>query len=176
MPRVKTSRDLNDLQPQTRERAKQLLLLAGEAGLTLLIYCTLRPLDEQARLYRQGRSLATIQDKADELSDAFGRPDLAEILMGVGPQHGRIVTSAAPGQSYHNYGLAIDGVVLRGGKPVWGHTSNEDLSYWTRYGELAEDVGFKWAGRWRGRSREFPHLQEPGVDWRELIRTHPGEA
>ena len=34
---------------------------------------------------------------------------------------GKKVTNAKPGQSYHNYGLAIDVVRMDGDKPDWGY-------------------------------------------------------
>lgn len=72
----------------------------------------------------------------------------------------------------HNYGLAIDAVPLIGGKIIYGNEKNiqDDVERdaWNRYGELGLAAGFEWAGNWK-KKREFPHLQEPGVDWRELI-------
>lgn len=162
------SRRLADLAEGTREKAYALLQAAEAADFDVLIYCTFRPLAEQARLFRQGRPLYEIQLKAAELDERWGRPDLAELLMGVGPQYGRKVTNAAPGQSIHNYRMAMDGCPLRGGKPVWGDETPEDLALWRRYGELAESVGLEWAGRWK-RFREMPHIQEPDVDWKVMI-------
>lgn len=166
------SRRLTDLQPATRERALRLLEGAERATFSVLIYCTFRPLDEQARLFRQGRTLSEIRAKASELERAWGRPDLADLLIGVGPQYGKtVVTWAGPGQSLHNYGYALDGVPLRDGKPVWGARADDDLSLWAAYGDLGLAAGLEWAGNWPGSKREFPHMQEPGIDWRDLIRT-----
>lgn len=168
------SRKLEDLQPETRERVDGLLRAAQAAHFDVLIYCTLRPLAEQARLFRQGRSFSEIQAKANELERVWHRPDLAELLIGVGPQHGKtIVTWAGPGQSLHNYGCAIDGVPLVDGKPVWGTRRDEDAALWQRYGQLGKDQGLEWAGDWSPAKREFPHLQESGLDWRDLIRSAP---
>lgn len=163
------SRDLNDLQPAFRAKAYQFQMRCEEAGFPVLIYCTLRTLHEQAILYRQSRPLGRIRIKADELRDTYNRPDLAEILMSVGPQNGPHVTNAAPGQSLHQYGLAFDGVPMSGGKPVWQHNKPETASCWLRYGELGEAVGMEWSGRWKS-FPEFPHFQEPSADWRWLIR------
>lgn len=167
---VMASRRLTDLQPAAYERAQQLLRDAEGVDFDVLFYCTLRPLDEQARLFRQGRSLLDIREKADELEKVWQRPDLAELLMNVGPQsESSVVTWAGPGQSLHNYGLALDGVPLRHGKPVWGSSTPDDAALWDRYGKLGQAVGFEWAGTWPKRKREFPHLQEPGMKWQELI-------
>ncbi len=163
------SRDLEDLDPVVREAARDLETMAESRGEPVLIYCTLRSAEEQARLYRKGRPFSEIQGKADALDREFGRPDLAELLLGVGPQRGRVVTHAGPGQSIHQYGLAFDGVPLEGGKPVWGTSDPEDVRRWQGYGALAGDLGLEWAGHWSSFT-EFPHVQQPDADWRDLIR------
>jgi peptidoglycan L-alanyl-D-glutamate endopeptidase CwlK len=165
------SRDLNDLQPEVRRKAERFLSLSAAAHLDILIYCTLREPREQAILFRQGRELQDIEARAEQLAHDYQRPDLAALLIEVGPQsETRIVTWSGPGQSLHNYGLAFDGVPLHHGKPVWGGKTVEDRELWTHYGDLGESVGLQWAGRWpRGRT-EFPHLQDRGANWRELIR------
>lgn len=163
------SRSLDDLQPQVRDMARALERRGDEEGLDILIYCTLRTHEEQARLFRQGRPFRKVQEKANELRDKWQRPDLADILIGVGPQNGALVTYAGPGQSMHNYGLAFDGVPMRSGKPVWGARKPEDKALWEHYGRLGVEVGLEWAGNWK-KFREFPHMQQPGSAWRDLIR------
>ncbi len=117
-------------------------------GITILLTCTHRSNDEQAKLYAQGRTTP-----------------------------GRIVTNAKPGKSKHNAtlpdgtpaALAFDVVPLRHGKPVWGTSGNgidgnddddaiDDLEVWQRVGEHGEAVGLSWAGRWTS-FREFPHFE-----------------
>lgn len=162
------SRELSDLAPDVRRAALGFLSAADAAGFGVLVYCTYRDPTEQARLYRQGRSLAEIRAKATELEREWQRPDLAEILLMVGPQHGKKVTNAAPGQSAHNYHAAFDGVPMVGGKPQWSKKTEQEKSAWQTYGELGEAAGLEWAGRWRS-FREFPHLQRAGFAWRDLI-------
>lgn len=169
------SRSIDDLDPSFRLKAKRFEIICADAGVDLLIYCTLRSFDEQAILYRQSRTLARIKEKARELSDVHGRSDLAKILLDVGPQSGPHVTNAAPGQSLHNYGLALDGTLLVGGKPLWHDTegggaaeSEHDERMWQIYGELADMAGMEWAGHWIG-FREYPHCQQSGARWQDLI-------
>lgn len=165
-----TSNRLQSLTPATQQLAEQVLSRAAETDFGLLIYCTRRALDDQARLYRQGRSYADITNKARELDKQWGRADLAELLLGVGPQRGGVVTWAGPGQSLHNYGLAFDAVPLRAGKAVWATRLPDDRAAWEHYGKLVTEAGLEWAGNWSGKKREFPHAQQPGINWQDLIR------
>lgn len=164
------SRSLDDLQPEFARKAKALVERAAEAGLDLLVYCTYRSPEEQARLYRQSRSTDEILTMVKRLREEFGRPDLAEVLKSVGPQHGPHVTNAAPGQSIHQYSLALDSVPLRDGKPVWSAEEEADRRLWQQYGSIARDhLDLEWAGDWEN-FPEFPHVQEAGCDWRKLIQ------
>jgi len=149
------SRDLKDLVPKVKDQAARTEKICKEAGIDLLIYCTLRPLEEQAKLYRQSRARKTIKDKVDSLR-ARGFGFLAEILERVGPQSGPHVTNAAPGESFHNYGLAFDAVPMLGGKCCWKYTDYRPL--WEGYGEAVRQVGLEWAGDWTT-FKEYPHTQ-----------------
>lgn len=124
------SRKLTDLHPEMQGLATKFLAACRSEGIDLLVTCTLRSNAEQADLYALGRT-----------------------------KPGKVVTNAKPGQSMHNFGLALDVVPLRAGKPVWGATG-EDGKLWKRIGEIGEAVGLEWAGRWT-KMREFPHFQHP---------------
>ena len=167
--RAMSSRDLNDLTPELQAGAERLLIAAEHAGLDLLIYCTFRDMEEQARLFRRGRSWRAIHQKIQELTNK-GRPDLATLLADVGPQHEKkIVTWAGPGESPHNYGEAWDAVPMRDGRPVWGTKEKEDRVLWYLYGELIEDQGLEWGGNWIGKE-DFPHAQLAGFDSNEKLK------
>lgn len=77
----------------------------------ILITCTLRSMEEQAALYAQGRTTP-----------------------------GRIVTNAQPGQSAHNYGLALDVVPVVNGKPDWDGSH----PVWHQIGALGQLRGLQW--------------------------------
>jgi len=166
-----SSRNIEDLQPQTLEKAKLLLVECRDNGLEILIYRTLCRLEDQAKLFRRGRSYSEIMAMAHRLEKEYDRADISAILLAVGPQYGSRVTNAAPGMSLHNYGLAIDAVPLRDGKPVWENIEHNDLELWYRYGEAAERVGFIWGGRWI-RFRDMPHVQDSEVGWEDRIRDY----
>ena len=151
------SRRLEDLVPEAEEMAKRHILLCAEAGIELLIYCTLRDTHEQARLYRQSRTKEQVQAKMDQYK-AKGFPALAQILKDVGPQKsGPKVTGAGPGESFHQYSRAYDCVPVLNGKPVWS-SSGEGGKLWEKVGQMGRKIGLEWAGDWTS-FREFPHFQ-----------------
>ena len=151
------SRRLEDLTPETEKMAREHLLRCADAGIELLIYCTLRDTHEQARLYRQSRTKEQVQAKIDQFK-ARGFPALGQILREVGPQKaGPKVTGAGPGESFHQYSRAYDCVPLVNGKPVWS-SAGENGKLWAKVGELGKKCGLEWAGDWTS-FREFPHFQ-----------------
>ena len=85
-----SSRKLEDLTPGTMTRAKAFIAACTDAGIDVLIYCTLRGIEEQNKLYAQGRTTP-----------------------------GKIVTNAKGGESWHNVGGAFDFVPMIAGKPQW---------------------------------------------------------
>lgn len=165
------SRSLSALVLPVQMQALAMIAYCEQAGLEVLVYCTHRSIEEQARLFRNGRGLKAIEIKARELEYEYERPDLAELLLSTPPQFGKdVLTMAGPGQSLHNYRAAFDGVPLIDGKPQWGTRRKEDLDRWMALGEMGERVGLNWAGNWSENFREFPHFQGAGLDWRDRIQ------
>jgi len=80
---------------------------------------------------------------------------------------GKIVTWAKAGQSYHNYGLAIDIVEISGSKALWTNPN------WELIGTVGEKHGFEWGGRWTGNKTDRPHFQKTfGHSTSELLARH----
>jgi len=129
---VKTSRSLDDLTPDVREKAEAFLQACRESDIDIVVTCTLRDMEQQAALYAQGRTAP-----------------------------GNRVTNARAGDSAHNYGRAFDVVPLRNGKPVWGTTADMDRALWIQVGKIGEAAGLEWAGRWTG-FVEYAHFQDLG--------------
>lgn len=125
------SRKLEDLHPTVRAKVQRFIQKCDEAGIDLLVTSTYRDIESQAELYAQGRT-----------------------------KPGKIVTKAKPGQSWHNWKVAVDVVPLRNGKPVWG-TAGADGKLWQKVGEIGESVGLEWAGRWKT-FKEYAHFQYTG--------------
>ena len=116
---------------------------------------TLRTFVEQDALYAQGRT---------RLFDASGR------RLGV-------VTKAKGGQSIHNYGMALDIVLLKDtnkdGKPdtaSWETNIDFDgdgKADWMEVVAIFKAAGWEWGGDWR--FKDMPHFQKSKLGWRELL-------
>lgn len=116
---------IDKLHPKIQPMALDFIAKAKTAGIEIKITAGLRTFDDQQKLYNQGRTTA-----------------------------GKIVTKAKPGQSFHNYGLAIDIVPIVKGKATW-----DDESLWQKLGVIGESAGFEWGGRWKFVDK--PHFQYP---------------
>ena len=90
---MKVSRDLNDLQPEIREKCKLLIANCKAVGVDILITCTLRDAAAQDWLYASGRT-----------------------------RKGKILTNARSGKSKHEFGLAFDFCVMTAGKCDWNNS------------------------------------------------------
>jgi D-alanyl-D-alanine carboxypeptidase-like protein len=117
---------LDGLQPQVREKALAAFKQGGQEGLGIMVTSALRTFAEQAELFAQGRTK---------------------------PGKG-IVTNARPGQSYHNFGLAFDFVVMQGTKAIW----NQNHPQWKRFVKIAKGHGLEWGGDWKN-FPDYPHFQ-----------------
>jgi peptidoglycan L-alanyl-D-glutamate endopeptidase CwlK len=81
---------------------------------------------------------------------------------------GAIVTYAKGGQSYHNYSLAIDFVILVLGKIVWKIDEN-----WMTVVNIFKAHGFEAGIDWKGKKRDPPHFEKRfGHHWSELLALH----
>jgi peptidoglycan LD-endopeptidase CwlK len=157
MDKTKCSRDLNLLIPEMKSKVLNVVENCELYGVNLLVYCTLRPLEVQAKLWRQSRTSNYIEEHGINKLEKLGLDFLAKILKDVGPQYGkngRHVTGALPGQSWHNYGMAIDAVPIVDGQAHW-KTTHPD---WKTYGKYSEYVGLCWGGNWN-HFKDYPHSQ-----------------
>ena len=67
---------------------------------------------------------------------------------------GKIVTKAKGGSSYHNYGLAVDVVILKNGQPDWLNKNEFNIAV-----AVFEKYGWEWGGRWTS-FPDAPHFQK----------------
>lgn len=76
---------------------------------------------------------------------------------------GPIVSNAPPGNSYHNYRLAVD-LVPRAYKTMPGW--NPAGAYWSELGRIGESLGLTWGGRWS--KPDLPHFELRAAPLSEL--------
>ncbi|WP_416202855.1 M15 family metallopeptidase [Fictibacillus phosphorivorans] len=132
-----------EMNPIVAENRDLLIQKASEKGINIVITDDFRSAAEQDRLYEQGRS-----------------------------REGTIVTHVEGGESYHNYGLAIDfALKLDDGSVVWDLERDDNgngQSDWMEVVGIAKSLGFEWGGDWAG-FKDYPHLEmDFGLSIREL--------
>lgn len=77
---------------------------------------------------------------------------------------GEIISNAQAGQSYHNYGLALDFHLQVNGSDNW--TVDHD---WMTVVNIFKSHGFTWGGDFAGNFKDYPHLEMRfGYNWRDL--------
>jgi peptidoglycan L-alanyl-D-glutamate endopeptidase CwlK len=127
---------LAKLYPPFRAQVEAMLLKARALGLAVYIFEGLRTWERQAELYAKGRDpKGNVVDKS------------------------KVVTCAKPGDSFHNYAMAVD-IVFDGdtAKPGIQWTWNEPTGKWKQLGQCGKDCGLEWAGDWV-KFPEMPHQQ-----------------
>jgi len=133
--RVKYATDIQELHPVVAKKKDELIRAVAKKGITIVITDAFRSAEHQDKLYSKGRK-----------------------------SEGQIVTNAKGGESYHNYGLAIDfAIKTKSGDIIW------DMKYdgngngkadWLEVVEAAKKLGFEWGGDWPD-FPDYPHLQIP---------------
>ncbi|MGV3466903.1 MAG: M15 family metallopeptidase [Heyndrickxia sp.] len=122
-----------ELNPIVKERTSELVQQAAKKGIRVVITDGFRSAADQDQLYKKGRTVS-----------------------------GNIVTNAKGGESYHNYGLAVDfALKTTTGNIIWDmqYDGNGDgKSDWYEVVDLAKNLGFTWGGDWI-RFKDYPHLQ-----------------
>ncbi|MCM3749537.1 M15 family metallopeptidase [Paenibacillus pasadenensis] len=123
---------VSEIHPKVAIALTQLYAQAQSIGIQVVYNGGLRSYAEQDKLYEQGRSKA-----------------------------GRIVTNDRGGDSYHNYGLAVDFVLIQRGNLDWNMNydgNRNGKSDWKEVIELANKLGFTMGSG----GKEYPdhlHLQ-----------------
>lgn len=134
-----------ELHPVVNDKTNQLIAKAASAGIDIVITDGFRSVEDQDEIYERGRSV-----------------------------EGSIVSHAKGGESYHNYGLAVDFAIRTNeDNVVWdmeydGNQNGE--SDWMEVVDIAKELGFAWGGDWQG-FKDYPHLEMRfGLSIRELQR------
>lgn len=129
----RTIENLGSLNKKTLAKLDPFLQEAEAAmaaeGVTIEVISGLRSWAAQAALFAQGRT-----------------------------KPGPIVTKARPGSSWHNYGLAIDLGLFKGGKYLDSANPAYAAKLYAILGRIAAKHGVEWAGTWKS-FPEGPHFQ-----------------
>jgi hypothetical protein len=139
---------------------------------------TVRTPEQQAKLWRQSRSLVEINQAIATLRNS-GASYLAEVLDSVGPQHGDEVTKVLPGNSWHQWGEALDCFWEVNGAAVWSTTKKVNgLNGYQVYAAEAKALGLT-AGLLWTTFKDAPHVQlraddnprSSGMSWATIDET-----
>lgn len=136
---------ITTLHPIVEEKQAELVAETARIGIQILITDGFRSVEEQDAIFEQGRTTS-----------------------------GPIVTQARGGQSYHNYGLAIDFALrTKKGHVIWDMEydgNGNGKSDWMEVVDIAKKLGFSWGGDWES-FKDYPHLQmDFGYSLRDLQR------
>jgi peptidoglycan L-alanyl-D-glutamate endopeptidase CwlK len=143
-----TEQRISLLHPKVRDEVRALIELANKVtgnDITIRVVQGLRTVDEQNALYAQGRTAP-------------------------GPK----VTNAKGGQSYHNYGLAIDFAFLikRTGEVSWDERKDWDgdkIADWLEVVQIFVKAGWIWGGTFKA-NPDTPHFEKTfGLNWRDML-------
>lgn len=122
-----------DLHPLVLEKKETLVKTAADSGISIIVTDGFRSFQEQDSLYQKGRTT-----------------------------DGQIVTHAKAGDSYHNFGLAIDFAILdKQGKALWDTAydgNGNGKSDWMEVVAIAKELGFQWGGDWE-HFKDYPHFE-----------------
>lgn len=139
-------------------KVQRLLEAVKAKGYEMRPYNGLRSPFEQARLWRQSRSLEEIQAKVEQLKKSRA-PFLAHCIEQVGPQHGERVTNAAPGLSWHQWGEAVDCFWVVDAAAEWSVRKRvQGLNGYDVYANTAKSVGLI-PGGYFSSLKDWPHVQ-----------------
>ena len=112
----------NKLTPLVERKAIEIMSEMEKLGQPVRLVEGFRSIDRQNELYSQGRT-----------------------------KKGAIVTNAKGGESFHNYGVAVDFCFKKEGY-------NASPKQWETLGKIGEKLGFEWGGRWNG-FIDLPHFE-----------------
>ncbi len=151
----------------TQQRIQKLHPLVRDEVINIIKECDLA-LTGQAKI-RITQSLRSFKEQ-DELY-AVGRT-----------KPGKKVTNAKPGQSIHNYGLAVDICLIIDDKTASWDTAkdwdNDKIADWYECVKIFAKYGWNWGGNWKT-FKDLPHFEKKSIKtktseikttWRNLIK------
>lgn len=141
-----TKQRINQLHPSVRDEVTKIIEQCDKVltgRAKVRIAQGMRTFAEQDALYAQGRTVK-----------------------------GNKVTNAKGGQSIHNYGFAVDIVLIIDGKTAsWDTVKDWDgdkISDWKEVVKVFKEHGWNWGGDWTS-FKDLPHFDKKGLsDWKKL--------
>ena len=143
-PAVFTTREVEQVRPDIVHASRNWRLLDAEFTQRLLVVFKLM---EERHGYRMA------------LIEGYRSPERQARLF----EQGSHVTQARANMSYHQHGLAADLAFFRDGKVVISERDPWAMRGYELYGEIAEQVGLTWGGRWKMRDLGHVELRRKGV-------------
>jgi peptidoglycan L-alanyl-D-glutamate endopeptidase CwlK len=136
------------LHPKVREEVRDIydeICIRVRGNAMCRFTYTLRTFAEQDAIYAQGRT-----------------------------KPGPIVTKSKSGQSAHNYGLAVDIVLIHEGKAIWNIKNDYDkdgIPDWMEVVRIFKSYGWEWGGDWK--FTDNPHFQKMmGLSIKKCLALH----
>lgn len=141
---------INELHPARRKEVKELIEEANRvtgSEITIRLVQGFRTFSEQNGLYAQGRT-----------------------------KPGKKVTNSKAGQSFHNYGLAIDFAFLvkDKGEISWDiqkDWDNDKIADWLEVVQIFLKAGWVWGGNFKS-IKDNPHFEKSPLSWKELLKKY----
>ncbi|MEF2969323.1 M15 family metallopeptidase [Paenibacillus sp. M1] len=123
-----------NLNPALKYAGEKLIERCYERGVEIRITWGYRSAAQQQEMYKQGRTAA---------SKAKGE---------------KVVTQAKPGESNHNYGLAVDFVRIKGRYNMIADIDHDGIADWIEVVTQAKLLGSAWGGD-RKSFKDYPHFE-----------------
>jgi hypothetical protein len=119
---------LSRVSPALATKGRELIQRCQQEGIAIRVSQALRTWAEQDALYHSGRTAP-----------------------------GEIRTNARGGESFHNFGMAFDIVILESGRVTWDRRHPG----WRIAGEIGTSLGLLWGGTWKS-IKDLPHFEIRG--------------
>lgn len=120
--------------PELASKVRNMADILAVSGIEIRVTQGLRSWNDQLALWLKGR------DAQGNITDP-----------------GKVVTKAAPGHSWHNFGLAVDVAPFANNTPDW----NLDHPAWKKIVAVGESLGLVSGSEWRT-FPDWPHFQLTG--------------
>jgi len=143
----RSERNIATLLPEVRILARSLVHAANSIGIVIKVISGTRTYPQQDAIFMQGRghSLA-------EVNQARTKAGLDPFSAAEWPKEDRVVTKARGGHSNHNFGIAFDVGVFKGGAYL------DESPLYKAAAVLGKQLGLTWGGDWASIEDE-PHYE-----------------